>query len=309
MMDEIRMNGLQARNPLGFLAALGALEVASRFEPTVTLHWSATVSPRAVLTGISENVLISAVRQDAAEVLVGPVLNWPVEAPLADLKMPPEQLRRWADELYATVHGPADRWITDLWAGLVSEYGVDNSGQSKPTHLHFTAGQQKFLVMARAIGASLDDDRVREAVFGPWRYDSTAPSLSWDNRGERSYARRGFDPSGEKRQGVPAADWLAFRGLAFYPTAVRFGRLATAGCQPSWKTSTFRWPVWVIPMRRPAVRRLVVNPAVSDDLARDDAALLGGLDRVGLRAIYRASIRRSDQGGYGSFGAGAAITG
>src|SRR3546814_18343979 len=81
--------------------------------------------------------------------------------------------------------------------------------------------------MVRALQDGVDVDRLREGLIGPWRYDSTLPSLGWDARGERIHALRGFDPSKEKRSGIPGADWLALLGLRFLPVSVSRGQLRT----------------------------------------------------------------------------------
>ena len=148
---------------------------------------------------------------------------------------------------------------SDLLCALVAEGALDgNRKPSRPT-LHFTAGQQKFLEMVRLLAADVDRERLREAVCGPWRYDSPLPSLSWDARGERVYAVRAINPSKEKRLGVPGSDWLAFRGLVFYPvTRTVTGSPADNGMRPGMETQCL--PVAglvssVHPQRRRIARR------------------------------------------------------
>jgi hypothetical protein len=110
-------------------------------------------------------------------------------------------LRAWAAEVVETLD--ESRADADLFTALVAEGAVDGRGNTKPTHLHFTAGQQRFLQIARELAAAVDADRLREALFGPWREDSPLPSLSWNSGGERLYALRAIDPAKDKRLGVP----------------------------------------------------------------------------------------------------------
>ena len=125
------------------------------------------------------------------------------------------------------------------------------------------------------------------------------PALGWDGRGERIYALRGADPQSEKKTSIPGAEWLALVGLSFFPSAKYDGpaedQLLTAGCRGSWKRGTFHWPLWSCPVS-PAVIRSVLT---WDEL-RDEAP--AKRQRRGVFRMYEAPIRRSDQGGYGSFG-------
>lgn len=304
MADQaLRLAALQARNPLGFLAAVGTLEVAARFFPEARLQWSGSLNPRAVLTGVSLEDLYAAVTRDQADVADSSILNWSNNGScLADLKISGPDLSAWARDIQADVLGSPDRdWLSDLWCGLVSEFGLDNKGTSKPTHFHFTAGQQRFLTMVREL-ARTPPERFDEAWFGPWRMDSPAPVLGFDNREERAFALRAINPASEKKLGVPGADWLAFRGLAMYPTATFKGRLRTRACEAAWKESEFRWPVWTQPLSRDTVKSLLGDPRLVEGSTVNRRDSGSQLAQRTVERIYAAPIRRTDQGGYGSFG-------
>jgi hypothetical protein len=208
-------------------------------------------------------------------------------------------LREW----FEAVAGQRDRRAeSDLLCSLVAEGALDRSGKAKPTHLHFTAGRQQFLNMVRLLATKVDRERLREAVRGPWRYDSPLPSLSWDVRGERIYAVRAINPASEKRLSVPGSDWLAFRGLIFYPvTRTVKGPLRTTGCDPQWKRSAFRWPLWAVPGTRNVIKSLVADQTLVSQ-PRRNRQQSDDLTARGILSVLEAPIRRNDQGGYGSFG-------
>lgn len=297
-MTGVELTALIGLNPLGLFAALGALDVATRTLPerTVTLHWSDELEPVAHLSGVeSIDELVELCDRDRERWRRSPVLTWgPDGEPLNDLKHELDVIRRWI-EATLEVATPDDRADIDLLGALVAEGAVAGKGDSKPTHFHFTAGQQQFLKMVRELRDGIDADRLREALVGPWRYDSELPVLGWDARGERIFALRGFNPSNEKKSGVPGADWLAFLGLRFFPVSVRQGQLYTTGCAGTWKDGTFTWPLWSVPLTAPVVASLLADAGIRrlDDRAR--AAL-------GIHRLLRSPIRRSDQGGRGSFG-------
>lgn len=299
-MTELGLTGLRGRNPLGFLAALGALDVATRLLPDrrVTLHWVGALEPKAVLCGPDSLAhLVALCDGDRERWASSPVLTWgPNGTPLDDLKPSPEELRQWASHVAEEIVRTRQRVDADLFGALVAEGAQAGKGDSKPTAFHFTAGQQRFLSMVRDLRAGLDAERFSEALAGPWRYDSRLPVLGWDAGGERGYALRRDDPSKDKRRGVPGADWLAFLGLHCFPVAARRGKLLTTGCAGRWKAETFTWPLWDAGLTSPVVGSLVGDPGVAD-MGIDERRQLGVVE------VFRSPIRRADQGGYGSFGA------
>lgn len=294
------LDGLAGDNPLGFLAALGVLEVAHRHDPSIRLSWQGAIVPRAVLHGTHQDQVVRWVLADAEEMLESVVLAWPPDDPLPDVKVDGTLLHQWALEVAGQ-----DGWIVDQWCGLLAENAFDRAGISKPTHLHFTAGQQRFLAMVRELGAALDEAAIVEAISGPWMYASTLPSLGWDAGSERVYALRGTNPATEARLGVPAADWLGFRGLSAYPTSAVSGRLVTTACDAPWKASAFRWPVWSGALTRDVARSLVSRRDVVGHRNGQETTLPPSVNamwaRQGLTHVYEARIQRTDQGGYGSF--------
>jgi hypothetical protein len=158
--------------------------------------------------------------------------------------------------------------------------------------LHFTAGQQQFLKMVLELATGVNSDDLREALIGPWRYTRSLPVMGFDATAGRDYALRASDPSGDKKQGVPGADWLAVRGLAGMRVVPAGDRLMTTCCIGGWKTGLFRWPLWY-----PALDR-----SMTHTLLRLSPADMPGTERNsrGIALVLECRIRRSDQGGYGS---------
>lgn len=314
MTEPVVLSGLEGTNPLGYLAALGVMEALARAEVDARLGWVGGLVPTAALTGVADvEELIGHLDADRQRWEGSVVLSGPASHPLDDPKPPPGIDTAWATEVVATL---ADgREHADLFAGLVAEGAVDIKGSSgKPTHLHFTAGQQRFLTMARELCGQVDADRLSEAVVGPWRDDSALPSLSWDVRGGRPYAMRATDPSSAKRTSVPGADWLGLLGLAALPVRAVSSpfqeriSLETTACDPGWKVSAFRWPLWSVPLPHAVIRSVVADPSLvgtREQRERARGRRVGEADHLRMRGIDRileAPIRRTEQGGYGSFG-------
>lgn len=308
----LKLEGLDASNPLAFFAALGLLQVltdsSAAVEPRCEwrLSWRDEGRWLAVLHGSTDpELVIQRLQADVASWRGELALQlaydgdgrrlppWSDEATF-DLKPSPDTFRAFADEV-ASNCTPAQMRSTRLIAAYGSELVTDNNGKLKPTALHFTAGQQTFLGMVRALQQGLTGDDFREALLGPWRNISKLPSLSWNASAPRIYAYRAQNPAGEKRGSVPASDWLAFMGLRFFPVASKRARLLTTGVKGGWKDSTLLWPVWTSHLSVNAIRSLLTWSGLHDPMAREECSA------AGIAARYESRILRSDQGGYGSF--------
>lgn len=310
-MNEHLLIGMDAQNPLAFLAALGLLRVLEEVredeearprlafrdegKPVPVLH-----SERS-LAEIYKAVLKDA-KSKAGQVTLG--LAYDAEGKLtepdakgavADLRPSPQGARQFLEGL----HGKrVDRRSVDLAAAFFSELVQDNGGKTKPTALYFTSGQQKFLTMVNELREGLTQEHLEEALLGPWRSDAPLPSMSWDSTMSRQYALRATDPSGEKRGSVAGANWLAVIGLVFFPVQVQRGALVTTGVRGTWNDGALAWPVWS-------------EPCTCDEVAcllRGNARklTLGQRQALGIWQVYEAKINRFGQG-YGSFSPAAVV--
>lgn len=313
-MSELVLEGLDGKNPLAFLAALGVLAAVADSAKTAAeeprLGWGLRGTYRPVLAGGPDRAgLITLLRRDLETFRDDPAIEGlryekSPGAPAHDLKPRPERFAsyltglvdRAQGQLGATPpegHARARRSLA-FAASFATDVACDNNGNTKPTALHFTAGQQEFLAMVAELIRGVTDADLEEALFGPWRYERPLPVLQWDNTGTRDYALRAGDPSKEKKLGVPGADWLAFRGLPFVRVAPRGETIFTTGCSGGWKTGMFRWPLWEVPLSRGVVTSLLTSPELLDPSPAK-------LRARGISMVFDADIRRSDQGGYGSF--------
>lgn len=298
-MAEIDLTALEGKNPLGFLAALGCVAAVARAEQPASrprLTWTADVVPHAVLDSCAtdSDELIDLLLADLSSWQNSLILEWALEGELIDeVKLPPEELHVWAQDVVAGAS--TDRRDADLFCGLVAETAVDNNGNTKPTDLHFMAGRQRFLRMARELRDNITAADLEEALFGPWTNMSPLPTFDWDCAAERVWALRAGDPSKEKKLGVPGANWLAFTALSFIPVLAHRQRVVTTGSSGTWKQGKWMWPLWSVPLTVDTIRSLLVLDGL-DRLEPDQ------LRRRGLLTVLRAPIRRTDQGGYGSIG-------
>lgn len=309
-MNEIELPALDGTNPLGFLAALGVLDVLHRAGREPTMRWAVDLVPVPVLQGVTDqDELVELVDVDRERWQNSIVLHGPANDQLGDVKPPPDVHRKWAEKVMHTISDTRTDGDTftdaDLFCALLSEGAVDGKGNGKPTHLHFNAGNQLFLKIARSLNESVTRDHLKEALFGPWVGQNELSSLRWNVGSERLYALCATAPAKVSPPSYPGADWLAFLGLVFFPTRTVTGNygqppsLKTSGCDRSWKRGALRWPLWTVPLERDIIWSLVGDSTV---VGADRRLSSDELRVRGVRQVMEAPIRRSEQGGYGSFG-------
>jgi len=294
MTKQTELHGLVGSNPLGFLAALG-VQVALEFaDKPAALRWADTPLPYPSLSGDVEFEAIAA----AALGLAKHWLGGPALASGVDIKLKlsrseiTDYLRR------ARAEGSAGA----LAQCLVAENSLDKQRKAKPSDLYFTAGQMKFLTMAREILGEVTGEELIADMTGPWGYDGNRPSLMWDVVDDRVYALRAMDPSSEQKLSNPGAEALALMGLSLYPCFRSPTGTVSQGCAGSWKRGSFTWPLWGRPASLATVKALLAHasaPGVGESDVRSNVSSYVGW---GIIEIMQAQIRRSDQGGYGTFG-------
>lgn len=302
-MPETRLSGLEGNNPLGFLAAVGVQELFRDSAYPPRLWWTDDAIPCAV-TDIAVDLIV----EQAIEVLP----NWSGHRSLNprigikvdhNAKFAPADIRRYVS---VTQDGQPG---SSLATALVAEGSLDNNGVAKPSDLYFTAGQQRFLNMAREILSKASPIELREGLMNAWSYTSRLPSLMWDVVDDRVYALAAFDPAGEKKLSNPGPEALAILGLSRHPVfagkarlpgGMKRDRTLTQGCSGSWKHGHYTWPLWCKPAGRRAVQSILVHAT---------GATEGVLQRRGVwyrswgvSQVMKSAIRRSAQGGYGTFG-------
>jgi hypothetical protein len=287
--NDILLPGLVGSHPLGAMAAFGLLRVCSEFSDLAgaRLHWIWDQDWRAVLRApqaVGREYLIEqlVLRQKDRSLSV---FNWS-----DDIKVNPETYR---EQMLSHIINSSlySRLEADYFAAYGSEMVIDKTskGNVKPTALHMTAGQQKFLkLISKDLAKSMSKKTAEaydEALFGPWRREDNVNSLGWDPSAKRLHALRHRAPSNDVFHCVRAAIWLAVEALSLYPTAAISGRLQTTGFTMT-RPMMFSWPIWEPPISLDTLRTLIMT---SDSKA--------SLRRRGVTAIYHSDRAESIQGG------------
>ncbi len=292
-MNEIHLTGLEGNNPLGFLAALGVQVAFESDLEQPRLWWSDDITPHAVVDG---DFGIERIADRSLEVFE----SWAKSPALTprrpdgsampkgdELKLKPAAMREYLREASASNSNHP------LATALVADGSLDNQGIAKPSDLYFAAGKMKFLDIARKILAKVSREDVLTGFEGPWPYNSELQTLKWDIGDDPVYALRSDKPRPDKKRTNPGPEALAILGLSRHPVFAGRDRTLTQGCSGSWKSGSYSWPLWRKPASPNAVKSLLAHVSVTD---RSRWFRSWGITRV-----FRSSIRRSDEGGYGTF--------
>lgn len=328
-VHALRLPGLDAQDPLAYLAALGCLAGAtSRCAhaglPVPKLSFDVAGVPVATMHGpfASIDALAGALMDDVDE-CAGRSRGCSRDRFLAfsydddgsevrDLKPPTDVFRDFAQSLVEAATR-LERRTADWAAATLTDVAIDGTkGAAKPFALHFTAGNQRFLNIAVELldGADekpragsprrpVDGEDLRVTLAGPWPNDRALKVFSWSPTQDRAYALRAEDPATDQKLGAPGADWLALRGIGMLSSCPSAAEIRTSGVHGRWKTGTFSYPIWSVPLDADAVRSLLRHPAISPEPEPASKGVTRSLPR-GVE-VLTCRISRSDQGGYGAF--------
>lgn len=293
-MTTHTLNSLAGDAPLAYLAAIGLLRLVSRKDPAARL-WFARDGRWVARLKTSVKDLSAFVLEDRARWVEHPALAFArgADRKIQDLKHPPEVYREQLRSAVDAWEDTGDREEVDFLTAFATGVAVDGTGQTKPTALHFCAGQQRFMDAVLQNFDLLNQDDADDALLGPWAGNKKAKSLRWRSSAARVRALLSYDPGSTDAFHVPVAEWLAFNALPLFPSAPVGTRIQTACFTGRGKQFKMTWPLWDEPLDTWEVRALLVR----GDLAKLQPSARASL---GIVDVLQAQVVRSDQG-YGSF--------
>jgi hypothetical protein len=298
-MSQVKLSGLDGRNLLGFLAAIGTFRVLAEGDRRLRLSW-ARHDYRPVLHLCNRTKASG--QEELLDMLEECLRDMPrlPRFPWSDLTVKPEKFRAHARAALRSAAPGARLWI-DFVAGLGSAAAPpDSKGNISDTALRTMsgAGHQHFLGFMKELQSKVSRSHLKEALFQPWNYADRKLSLRWDPQDDRRYALRPDNPSKGKHNEIPSmwgANRLAFEALAILPTYPTSRGLETTGFLPSARRRRkhlFHWPLWHPPITCDVLRSLLAHPAITNRRERD-------LRGLGVFALL--SSRRFTEGRYRNF--------
>lgn len=230
----IRLTGIPAASPIGFMAALGLLRVLGQDHGVpVSLGWQ---DGCACLEGIDAQELVDVLvrhmegRHQARE------FTWS------------DSTRGVTADAYRAACLDAAR-ANDLRAlGFLAAYGsdavLDDKGQVRSTRLDMTSGRQSLISDLRKLAAVLESPDAARAAFQAalfgGAYDKDQSSYGLDPATQRSHATEHASPQKSAPLGKRGWVWLFAESLPLHPVLpVGSNRALPAGYDLG-----YFWPIW-----------------------------------------------------------------
>ncbi len=318
----LTVTGLDGSTPLGYLAALGLLTVVSdapgaHEQPRLSWRFENRWNP--VLNGIvTFDELSRIVYDDALRWARSPLLcfRYPklekkgiklvgaLSAPIAVLRQwLKEELRRQDYEVlayaaaltYELASEPADpKKVLNANVLLANGLPFDATAAldrvTKPTFFDFTSRNAHFLEQVEEVRSQLTLEGIRLELEVSAANPEGSRTLDWDVGADAPGALY----ANHKSAYHTAAEWLAFRGLVFFPVAGGAGELETTACEGRRKAGTFTWALWDQPVDAKVAACIVRYPKLAFVGARERRAL-------GLVQVFRSALTKKADGYSGMF--------
>jgi hypothetical protein len=290
MSDRIELPALLGSHPLAALASFGLLRLVSAWDGSAKLGFSMQDDWVAFLQTekfASADALIVWLQEWLQTTALDRVLDcFPgkddVRVELSDYQKALSSALDANDEL-----------VSSFLNAFAADGAVDRSkGQIKPSAFYMLSGQQTFLKGVKEIVEDLrknPETLLREALCGPWVYQTKRHGLGWDPNTERLYALRHKAPTAEKATCIAGAVILALWALPLYPAVSYQGRPYTLGFVRDKVGLQFSWPVFSTPISLETLKSLV-QVGEKGWISRDKEL------RGGIEAYYRSRRFEFGQG-------------
>jgi hypothetical protein len=267
MTHAVDIPALDGRSPLGFLAALGLLNLLNQLatEP-VRLSFTPGVanavihSPMATLDEIQASLAELAAGAPPGGAIVGLDPGFPLPAGTGKdpMRNPRQDYRHFAARIRQLDESAAAHWLPCLFTDLA----VDRDGRAALTPFAAPRAKQstrtffaKSLSMVRT-----DTGWIREALTA-WRRVEGVTGEYLDYRVLNSPVD---NPEGRKEaeRGVPGATWLATMALPLLRLTGDGQNTAATLWHRTGRRSVMIWPLWRQPLDRHAVQALIEHPCL-----------------------------------------------
>ena len=293
------LSGLDGGNPLGFLAAIGVLQVLSDSNAEALMAWQVTPNGwRPYLTGCGDD-------QDQICLALqtyfcnSPTAIFDIGKTLDGQKQSnkfPFDAEKFVNVLKAAVAQAhlLNRREVDFLAAFGSELHPDKDGLFQCTQFKMVrsgdSNSQGMLFYAKKSQKDPNIEILKRTLFLTWEYQDDGYSLRWDPIEDQRYALRWRNPSQSSVSEGPgtmiAANALAVEALRCFP-AVPIGKeVSTTGFQRLESQVTFVWPIWTRPSSAHTVRSLLSIPDLGQTPLRRSELKARGVEEVfGVRRV------------------------
>ena len=283
----IELAGIDGRNPLAFLAALGALRLLSMnsvLEPRLSWGMAGNAVPHPRIQGRGLDT-----KEDLLERLVEAHVNRDLEA---EFGWGADVMKVDRDRVRGLTSVGETGLTQEILHSLVAELPLRQSGDAPytPFRLLPRVGRSRLLQASLKVSTVVSPHDFHHALFEHWRYRKSpgSNSLRLDpgaRLSARAYAAEA--PTNFGPLGVPGAIALGVVGLTFFPLQPMRRDATCRGFAAG--RGQFHWPIWSDPLSLLAARLLLGLPELY--VAQPDPHTLA---RHGVTA--RVTSRRERRG-------------
>ena len=287
-MQGIALNGIDGGNLLGFLAAIGTLQVANLDDSSTEwkMGWQHRGAWTPVLFGdesVTSGTLLEMLTLNLKAIDDNTAFEF-----AKNLTINPEEFRRVTQDAQrcATLR---DRRRADFMTAFGSETLITRDKKKiQDTALRTMSGasNQHFLGTMKTLVEETEPEHLQTSLFETWRYADDKPNLRWDPVDNRRHALRWAAPTDDPIKTMRGANRLAVEALPLFPTAPGEKNLYTTGFSQRQGEGIFiTWPIWGIALGPDTVRSLLSL----DELQTSKP------DRVRLQAMGVVEVYRSER--------------
>ena len=297
---ELPLPALQGSSLLGFLAALGTFRTLATLPETsdVRMRWVPGGGSYCPVLQLPAPAEPDSVVQKLHTTLRGLAGHYVITVD-KDLRIPRANFRKLSTKAVEDFLSHTDPTAASMVAAFGCDAVCNDEGMIEDTGFRTMsgAGHQHFLEFINVLAKETTAEQLHEALFGPWRYRDSSPTMRWDAEDDRRYALRWDEPSKDPVRTVRGANLLAITALPLFPVVPTSGTtIATTGFSGRGSRDTFvAWPIWTGWLALDAVRSLLSLKALQDR-NNTSASAFGSL---GVTAAYRS--QRITLGKYRNF--------
>lgn len=267
MTHAVEIPALDGRSPLGFLAALGLLNLldgVTAEPPRLSFSpGSGTAVLRSPLASLEEvarqlGAIAATAADDGAIAGINPRFPLRAGSGADPMRRPRDSYRQLAAEIRELDARAAAYWLPHL----LTDLAVDDSGRADLTPYTAPSGKQNlrtfFSKPLHEVRAS--PGRIHEALAG-WRRVEGFTGEYFDHHVLNAAAD---DPVGRPgaESGVPGATWLATMALPLLRITGDGRNIAATLWHRMERRHVMIWPLWHQPLDRPAVQALLEHPCL-----------------------------------------------
>jgi len=246
---ELTLSALQGSSLLGFLAALGAFRTLATLPETsaVRIRWIPSGGSYCPVLRLASPTDPEVIVEKLQSALRGLADHYVITVD-KDLKIPCGVFRKLATRATEDFLTHADTTAASMVAAFGCDAVGNEDGMIEDTAFRTMsgAGHQHFLEFMTVLAKETTAEQLREALFGPWRYRDSSPTMRWDAEDDRRYALRWDEPSKDPVRTVRGANLLAIAALPLFPVVpTSSDTVATTGFSGRGSRDTFvTWPIW-----------------------------------------------------------------